>query len=184
MAARISLALSITALLVAVLGATPLGDAALDQIPAFARNAARVDGISASRKPKAGHLLALGKNRKFPAAVLPSGPPGPVGPKGDKGDKGDTGAQGPPGVSGVQVTTANSAHDTDVSKLAVATCPSGKRAIAGGAAVGGTSHGPFITASRPNGSSQWLGAARESPTFPSTETWHVVVYAVCATVAG
>src|SRR5437764_13308643 len=35
-------------------------------------NATRVDGIKASRTPKAGLLLALGKDGHFPASVLPA----------------------------------------------------------------------------------------------------------------
>jgi len=85
---RLSLALSAAALLVALLGATPLGEAARNAVPAFARNADKVDGIHASRKPKAGYLLALGKSKKFPKSVVPAGPAGPQGPKGGQGRKG------------------------------------------------------------------------------------------------
>jgi hypothetical protein len=53
-------------------------------------NAGSVDGLSASKKPKAGQLLALDKKKHFPASVLPAGAIGPQGPKGDKGDNGNT----------------------------------------------------------------------------------------------
>src|ERR671925_858168 len=73
MKARLPLALSVTALLVTLASFTPLGEAASDAIPRFARNADKVDGLHASRSPKAGRLLALNRQRKFPASVLPVG---------------------------------------------------------------------------------------------------------------
>jgi hypothetical protein len=71
-----------------------------------ARNAAEVDGLSASKKPKRNTLLALNGQRRFPQSVLPKGlqgPVGPVGPQGlpgPQGTPGPTGAQGPPGPQG------------------------------------------------------------------------------------
>jgi hypothetical protein len=79
---KLPLVLSATALVVAVFGATPLGSAALDAV-SFAKNAGSVNGIKASRTPKANQLLALGPNKKFPSSVMgtgPQGPPGPAGP--------------------------------------------------------------------------------------------------------
>ena len=86
----------------------------------FARtsgNAQRVDGLNASRTPRAGQLLALNGAKKFPASVLPAGitgpagsvgatgpagPAGPAGGPGAKGDKGDSGAPGAAGPAGPQ----------------------------------------------------------------------------------
>jgi hypothetical protein len=120
---RLPVVLSAAALVIAVLGATPHGFAALTgvtKVALFARNAGKVGGIAASKKPKAGKLLPLGKNGKFPAAVLPvaakgppgaegpRGPAGPAGPQGSqgiqglKGSKGATGPAGPAGVAGPQ----------------------------------------------------------------------------------
>lgn len=82
--------------MVAIFGATSVGQAARDAIPAFARNADKVDGIHASRKPRAGYLLALGQDKRFAISVAPVGATGPSGPEGDKGD---AGSQGPPGMS-------------------------------------------------------------------------------------
>jgi hypothetical protein len=62
------------------------------------RTPAKVGGIGASKKPKPGKLLPLGKNGKFPASVLP----GTV--KGPPGAEGATGVQdpvGPPGGFGL-----------------------------------------------------------------------------------
>ncbi|HSB38407.1 MAG TPA: hypothetical protein VLD13_04900, partial [Gaiellaceae bacterium] len=66
---RLPIVLSIVAFVVAVMGVTPLGEAARNALP-FAKNADRVDKIHASTTPKAGQLYPLGKNKKFPAKVL------------------------------------------------------------------------------------------------------------------
>jgi hypothetical protein len=78
------------ALVVALLGATPLGEAARNAVPfaLFARNAAKVNNIKASRKPTANQLLPLGANGKFPSSVVSEGPRGPQGPQGPEGPQG------------------------------------------------------------------------------------------------
>ncbi len=80
----------------------------------FARhagNADRVDGLNASRTPRAGQLLALDGRKKFPASVVPAGATGPIGPAGPvgatgatggPGAKGDTGSAGAAGARGLQ----------------------------------------------------------------------------------
>jgi hypothetical protein len=94
----------------------------------FAKNAGKVDGLSASKKPRKNKLLALSASKKFPASVLPEGFAGPagdpclpinpacVGPKGDTGDpgtngapgvKGDAGAKGDPGSNGAPGVQGN-----------------------------------------------------------------------------
>lgn len=82
--AKLPLVLSATALVVALFGATPLGNAAYNMV-SFAKNAGKVNGIKASRAPKANQLLPLGPTRKFPSSVVPQGPPGPQGPAGPAG---------------------------------------------------------------------------------------------------
>jgi len=119
---RLPVVLSAAALVVAVLGATPNGFAAFKgfaKVALYAKNAGKVGGITASKKPKPGKLLPLGKNGKFPASVLPvttpttgpegaRGPAGPAGPQGAqglqglKGNKGTTGPSGPIGAGGPQ----------------------------------------------------------------------------------
>jgi hypothetical protein len=85
---RLPLVLSITALLVALAGFTPLGEAARNAVPIalFAKNAGKVNGLKASRTPKAGQLVALGADGKFPDSVGQAGPRGPEGPQGPAGD--------------------------------------------------------------------------------------------------
>ncbi|HWL34336.1 MAG TPA: hypothetical protein VNP89_12100 [Gaiellaceae bacterium] len=79
-----------------------------------AGNANSVDGLNASRTPRAGHLLALNASKKFPASVVPAGARGRTGPAGPagatgatgspgaKGDTGAAGATGGPGSAGAQ----------------------------------------------------------------------------------
>jgi hypothetical protein len=101
--ARIVVVLSGAALMLALLAASPAGGAARRSIAAFARNAGAVNGIRASRTPKPGRLVPLGKNAKLPSSVVPTargarglpGPRGPVGPAGPEGPEGATGPAGP-----------------------------------------------------------------------------------------
>ena len=70
---RAAIALSMTALVVAVLGQTPIGNAAVGavRVALFAENSAKVNGIQASRRPMPGRLLALNAKGKLPSSVLP-----------------------------------------------------------------------------------------------------------------
>ena len=90
------------ALLLVLLAASPAGGAARRSIAAFAHNAGAVNGIKASRTPKPGRLVPLGKNAKLPSSVVPTargarGLPGPQGPVGPAGPQGPQGASGPAG---------------------------------------------------------------------------------------
>jgi hypothetical protein len=100
--ARIFAALAGAALALAVIAATPAGGAARRSITAFAANAGAVNGIKASRTPKPGRLVPLGRNAKLPASVVPTtrGARGPAGPQGPAGLQGPTGPQGPAGATG------------------------------------------------------------------------------------
>ena len=96
---RLPLYLSICALLVAVLAATPALEAAARV--AFANNAGAVNGIKASKKPKANQLLPLDARGRFPASVLARGPQGVQGIPGPQGAPGTTGPMGPMGPAGI-----------------------------------------------------------------------------------
>ena len=54
------------------------------------------DATKQIRENVTGKLLALGKNGKFPASVLPAGKAGPAGPEGSRG------AAGPQGIPGLK----------------------------------------------------------------------------------
>jgi hypothetical protein len=96
------------ALVLAALTVSSVGQAARRTVSSFARNAGAVNGIKASRTPKPGRLVPLGRNAKLPAAVLPlrrgergePGRPGPAGPQGPAGAQGPAGSQGPAGPPG------------------------------------------------------------------------------------
>jgi hypothetical protein len=113
---RLPIALSATALVVALMGMTPLGEAASNAVRAtFAQNAGKLRGFAPSKRAKKNTVVVRGANGKIDRASLPltrgpAGPAGPTGPagavgatgatgpqgsKGDKGDKGDTGSPGP-----------------------------------------------------------------------------------------
>jgi hypothetical protein len=199
---RLPIILSATALVVAVFGSTPVGQAALDAVP-FARNADKVDGINASRTPKAGHLVPLGKGKVFPLSVLPKalagpqGPPGPQGPAGPQGPKGDQGAQGPagaagtagsagsPGIAGLEIVEAETVRDDANGKDLYVSCPPGKQLLGGGATWTGsaTTYGPFLLASTPDDADTWRVYAREIPGYPDPNTWGIRARVICAVVA-
>jgi hypothetical protein len=157
---RFPIILSATALVVALAGITPLGEAARDatQVVRFARNADKVDGLHASRSPKAGRLLALNSAKKFPASVLPT-----------------------TGLSGLEVVALASAQDSSTPKVLVVNCPAGKRAIsAAHRLTGGGASSISVTESYPTNPSQWTMRAVEAPATGSS--WMLTAQVFC--VAG
>ncbi len=121
MRSRLPLVLSTTALIVAVLGTTPLGEAAgraMAKVPPFAKRAdyANRAGTAANAKKlggrKASAYARLDARGKLPLSVLagvPSGQAGAKGdpgPKGDQGDKGEKGDRGPGGLVAAYTKTA------------------------------------------------------------------------------
>jgi hypothetical protein len=93
--------LSSAALAFAVLGMTPLGEAATHRLAAvvpFAKqagNAAKLNGHRSSTSGARGTIPVVGRNGKLPAKIGAVGPRGPAGPKGDQGAKGEAGPIGP-----------------------------------------------------------------------------------------
>jgi hypothetical protein len=103
--ARTVVVLAGVALALTALAASPAGGAAKRSIAAFATNAGAVNGIKASRTPKPGRLVPLGRNAKLPASVVPAvrgprGATGATGATGPIGPQGPAGPQGPPGATG------------------------------------------------------------------------------------
>jgi hypothetical protein len=140
---RLPLVLSLVALVVALMGATSLGQAASGALP-FARNADRVDEIHASKTPRAGQLYPLGTNGKFPARVVSV----------TKGPKGDTGFIGTTSV--VSAEFAVPAGTTG--PVQTVACPAGTGVISGGI-VSMTAGDTWVNAQSGNG---WAGAANTS----------------------
>jgi hypothetical protein len=101
---RAPIVLSITALVVAVLGATPLGQATATKLaakfPPFAKTAgfAKLSGNSnklnnhkSTLRGLPGTIPVVGANGKLPASIGAVGPQGPAGAAGAKGDRGPAG---------------------------------------------------------------------------------------------
>ena len=124
---KISIVLSATALLVAVLFATPLGQAAGKLV--LASNSV------GSRQVVNGSLQTLDLSKKARAALKGTrGLPGPVGGQGPKGDPGSPGPSGPSGLSGYQTVTGPGSAVLAPGDFGadIAICPDGKTAIGGG----------------------------------------------------
>ena len=188
---RLPLVLSASALAVALLGATPLGQAAGNVIATavplaakanFATNAGKLNGRTSSTRPKAGQIPVLGTSGKLPASIGAVGPPGP---KGDPGAKGDAGPAGPPGASGyqqvvradVQIKAGDTNAGDDVS------CPSGKSVISGGYQVSGSllsGGGDFIVReANPISNQVWRFRAYH----PTGNSGTVTLRVICASVS-
>jgi len=127
-------------LLLALLTVSSAGEAARRTVSSFARNAGAVNGIKASRTPKPGRLVPLGRNAKLPAAVLPlrrgeRGEPGRPGPAGPQGPAGAQGPAGPPGASGPPATRIN--YDVPSSTAATTLLTLGGLILRGACSSGG-----------------------------------------------
>lgn len=201
MSPRFHLALSLTALVVAVLGWTPLGEAARTAVfpPESVGTLQLKPNAVTSPKLRNGSVTGLDVQKRtltgahvkpgtliaanFRSGQLPAGAKGDRGDEGDKGDRGEKGAKGDkgePGISGYQIVqSAPGSLAANGSQLIRVTCPAGKKAIGGGghqaSAVGGVA---YITSSRPIDENQWQ-AAFKNPTATPASVWAVVV---CAAV--
>jgi hypothetical protein len=146
---RLSIVLAATALVVAVLGTTPLGRAAGSAVSAvappfaktagyakFAGDSTRLDGRKSTLAGTPGTIPVVGKNGKLPASLGTVGQQGPKGDKGEKGDRGAAGAAGPPGIAGVHLVLNPVRINTPSGIVsAEVLCPSGEQALGGGGVV-------------------------------------------------
>jgi hypothetical protein len=186
--ARLPLVLSITALVVSLLGATPLGRAASDAVAQvvprakkadFAANAGKLNGHRSSTKPGVGQIPVVGKNGKLPASI------GAVGPAGAAGQQGAAGPQGPPGVAGYQqIQEQRSGPDnreTSTYDVPQSGCPSGKSILAGGYVISDADENDLkVLRSHPASAQAWRVRIANTT---GQNTGNVVVYAICANVA-
>ena len=158
---------SITALVVAVLGATPVGEAALNALPRASVGPLQLKANAVtSVKVKNGSLLRA----DFRAGQIPAGPAGPAG------------AQGAPGTSGLQTVFTTSPINSTATRTLTATCPSGKTALGGGVAVTPTTASEVaITASYLANSTTWTASAQE--VNAQIANWGLNVVVICALVA-
>ncbi len=143
MGSRINTALSITALVVAVGGATPLGEAAWSQVVPrgsvgtlqLKRNAVTSAKIAPNAVRTAHVVNGSLRAADFQAGQLPSGP---------RGEQGERGPAGPVGVSGYEIVRASTIVPANTISSAQAGCPNGKKVIGGAASVQGVPSGVFI----------------------------------------
>lgn len=148
--------------------------------PKLKNDAVTVDKLAAnavtSGQVKNGTLL----KEDFKSGQLatgPAGPPGPAGPRGLPGPKGT------PGVSGLERVDASTAASSSNSKSAVATCPSGKRVIGGGARATGTGANKVsINENFPDSDgNKWNANGVE--VVATAASWALSAYALCANVS-
>jgi hypothetical protein len=201
---RAPLILSATALVVAVLGTTPLGQAAGSRLAAippfsktsgfarFAGDSTRLNGRRSSLAGTPGTIPVVGKTGKLPASIGVVGPQGTAGPKGDKGLKGDkgekgdkgpvgsAGAAGPPGISGYQLLAGGTENDSVLFHTRTVYCPTGKKPLGGGGWVNGVNGGgPWLVANgpTPDGNGWSVTSTRSAGSLAA------VVYVICAFVS-
>jgi len=168
---------SCCALVVAVLGSTPLGQAARDAVPP--RNSVGTlqlkTGAVTSAKVHNYSLLAI----DFKRNQLPRGAQGPAGPAGAAGPAGPQGPAGPAGVSGLQKVFETGVINSVATRSLTATCPAGRVAIGGGAAVVPANQADVaLTASYLQSETTWRGSARELDAVGAN--WSVNVVVICA----
>jgi hypothetical protein len=178
MSSRLSLAMSASALVVALLGVTQVGHALVSALPRnsvgplqLKRNAVGPQKI-APNAVRAGHVLngsLLADD--FKAGQIPAGPPGPAGP---------AGPAGAPGVSQKQIVTAETASDSSSPKQITTSCPAGKQVIGGGANITGVG-GPALFASHPATTTSWFSFAYE--VNATGGAWRLKNYVICAKVS-
>ena len=105
-AGAVGLALGALALFISLGGTGLAGDVVRVTFADRTRNADKVDGLHASRRPRPGRLLALDRSGHFPRSVFPAGlrgrtgSPGAAGPRGPAGALGPRGPIGPWGIAG------------------------------------------------------------------------------------
>jgi hypothetical protein len=172
---RLPLAIAITALVVALFGSTPLGEAAGDLagkiVPRakradYATNAGAVNGIKASRRPRPGFLVPLGADGKLPASAV-------VG----------TVAAGK-GFKDYQVVQQSSVSDSNTAKSFALTCPAGKKLLGVGARIAGATGGVAITTAGPSVSDPDKTANFHAQEInPQAFSWTLQATIYCATVS-
>ena len=147
--------------------------------PKLKNDAVTVDKLAANAvtagQVKNGSL----RKEDFKSGQLPAGPPGPQGPAGPRGVPGPKGS---PGVSGLQRVDSSTSSSSSNSKAVVATCPSGKRVVGGGAQVTGSGANKVsINQSFPDSNGdRWNGNAVE--VVATGASWQLQAYALCVTV--
>lgn len=177
---RFPLVLSITALVVAVLGVTPLGEAAYEAVvPENSVGDRQLKFGAVTTEKLRGDAVtgAKVKNRSLRAADFAIGqiPVGLAGPQGMKGDPGTNGANGKNGATKVVVRSLYLPNGSGQ-----VSCNPGEVATGGGVSPDSkydkvaTVNEPTTNAGTPNGWKGWITSKYASAPAPGT------VYVVCA----
>jgi hypothetical protein len=115
--APLPLALSLVAVALALVGVvTNRGEAASPTVRAanFATEAHTISGLRVSHRPRAGQILVLDADGRYPRSVIPP----TVGDSGPRGAQGPRGADGPPGQAGGELVFTRRTKETIVSRFA------------------------------------------------------------------
>lgn len=173
---RLPVALSIAALVTALVGATPVGQAAADAVAQvvprartadFATNAGKLQGRKSSRTPKAGQIPVLNASGKLPASI------GAVGPMGNAGPA------GPAGVSGYEQRTEQvSVPPNQPTREYGLSCSGGKSVLSGGYNLTPQGGNLTVYVSRPASNTVWTFRIRNA----TGETTAIQLFVVCANV--
>jgi hypothetical protein len=116
MRTQLPVALSVVAVVIALVGAaTNRGEAATTARAAdFATEARTISGLHVSHKPRAGRILVLDADGRYPRSVIPT----TVGETGPRGAPAARGTDGPPGQAGGEVVFARKTKESIVSRFA------------------------------------------------------------------
>jgi hypothetical protein len=192
---RLPLVLSITALVVTLFGATPLGQAAasgLAAVPAFAKtagfaksagNSSKLNGHKSSITGVPGTIPVIGKDGKLPASIGAVGQQGQQGAAGAKGDKGDKGENGDNGATHVVVRRSEFSSPSSGQISGSANCVgAGERATGGGYDAGGNGANIIVFHSQPSPATQGATPTGWDVLMAVSGSTHAVltVYVVCA----
>ena len=189
MRTRLALSLAATALVVAVLGTTPLGHAAYNAvIPANSIGALQLRNAAVTEAKLRGDAVTSGKVKdhslKSIDFALGQIPAGPAGAKGDKGSKGSTGPTGLTGLTGLEIVTKIGSPQSGVFNVISAECPEGKKVVGGGASIsplGGAYYDDVVMqSSYPLTDTRWQAVGAE--VNPTTGNWILEAFAICAKV--
>jgi hypothetical protein len=176
---RLPLILSCTALVVALVGSTPLGraaESALDQVVPrakkadFAANAGKLNGHRSSLSPRRGQIPVVGDDGKLPASLGAVGPQGPAGEKGEPGPAGASGYQQLENQISIAAGEGYRAYQMQ--------CPGDKSVLGGGHLIREDDSDHLrLVESRPTSKSVWRFKFQN---FTGNNVSTQYVYAICA----
>ena len=176
---RLALGLAASAAVIAVLGATPLGQAAQRAVlPAQSVGPAQLKA-SAVTSVKIKNASLTKADFRAGALIGPSGPRGASGPAGAAGAPGPTGGVGPHGVREPEKVVVSSPTQSGNGVVTVdATCPTGKKVVYGFAASSSGALATVILDSYPTSDTTWRVKARF--VGGGTTSWTAGVSLLCA----